>query len=431
MERAGRDEEDVVGAYESVAGIDRGAFDDRKDVALHAFTADVRTVAGFPARDLVDFVEEHDAARFHAVEREARHLFHVNELLLLFLNQVFERFGDPHAAFACALAEEAGQHLLDVHAHFFDARGGRDFKRGRAVLDIDFHHALVEFAVAQALAELLAGFLVARFGVFGRGRHQQVEKPFLGVDFGAFRDFIQAFFTNHVDGDIDQVPDDRFHVAAHVADFGELAGFHLQERRVGEFGQPPGEFGFADTRGADHEDVFGHHFLGHLGRQFLAADAIAQCDRDGPLGFRLPNDVFIQFAYDFPRRQLIEYRRLIVGLAGKIDDHGLSQFLKGEVVVGIDADFGGDGHGLFDNSARRELGVAEQGCRGGNRERTTGAYRGDRLVGFDDVAVAADDEDVLGVGDEQQGFQVAQCFIRAPVFGQFDHRPGEVPVELF
>src|SRR5262249_58621197 len=61
VERAGRDEEDVVRADDAVLGGDRRALDDRQEVALDALAADVRTVAAFPPGDLVELVEEDDA----------------------------------------------------------------------------------------------------------------------------------------------------------------------------------------------------------------------------------------------------------------------------------------------------------------------------------------------------------------------------------
>jgi len=43
---------------------------------------------------------------------------------------------------------------------------------------------------------------------------------------------------------------------------------------------------------------------------------------DEEVGIRLPDHVFVQFAHDFARRQLIEYRLGIDRLAGKINHHG-------------------------------------------------------------------------------------------------------------
>ena len=42
VERSGGDEQNVVGAHETVARVDGGAFHDGQDVALHALAAHVR-----------------------------------------------------------------------------------------------------------------------------------------------------------------------------------------------------------------------------------------------------------------------------------------------------------------------------------------------------------------------------------------------------
>ena len=121
--------------------------------------------------------------------------------------------------------------------------------------------------------------------------------------------------------DLDQVANHGFDVAADVADFGELARLHFEERRIGELGQAPRQLGFADAGGADHEDVLRHHLIGHFRFELLAADAVAQRDGDGALGVGLADDVFIELADDFARRQLVEHRRIVGGLRGKIDHH--------------------------------------------------------------------------------------------------------------
>ena len=285
------------------------------------------TVSGLAPGDLVDLVEEDDAAGFHPFQGHARHLVHVDEFLFLFLHQVIQRFGHAHFAALALLAEDVGQHVLEVDAHFLDAGVGGDLERGRAVLDVDLHDAFVEFAFPQALAEFLAGALDG-LGGLGLLGHEQVEQPVLGAQLGAVGHFVQALFAHHVDGDVHQVADHGFHVAAHVAHFGELAGFHLEKRRIGEPGQAARQFGFADAGGPDHENVLGHHLVGHFGRQFLAADAVAQRDRHGALSFGLAHDVLVQLAHDLARRELVQDGLLVRGLAGKVDHHGYSSSSK-------------------------------------------------------------------------------------------------------
>ncbi len=212
------------------------------------------------------------------------------------------------------------QHVLEVDVHLLDAGGGGDFEGRPALLDVDFHHAVVELAGAQALAQLFAG-AVGAFGGLGLRRHQQIEQAFFGVALGALADFVEALLAHHVDGDLHQIADHGFDVAADVADLGELAGFDLEERRIGELGEPARQLRLADAGGPDHEDVLGHHLLGHLRLQFLAADAVAQGDGDGALGVGLADDVFVELADDLARRQLVEHRRIFGGLRGKIDHH--------------------------------------------------------------------------------------------------------------
>ncbi len=61
-----------------------------------------------------------------------------------------------------------------------------------------------------------------------------------------------------------------------------------------------------------------HHILGHFGIKLPAANAIAQGDRDRFLSVGLPDYVFVQFADDFARRQLVQYRLVLGGLRGQM-----------------------------------------------------------------------------------------------------------------
>ena len=70
MERAGRDEQDMVGLHRAVFGGDRGPLDQGQQVALDAFAADA-AAAHVADRDLVDLVEEDDAIGFGIRQRDA------------------------------------------------------------------------------------------------------------------------------------------------------------------------------------------------------------------------------------------------------------------------------------------------------------------------------------------------------------------------
>src|SRR6202035_3929767 len=59
----------------------------------------------------------------------------------------------------------------------------------------------------------------------------------------------------------------------------------------------------AAPRRPDHQDVLGQYLLAQLGRQLLAAPAIAQRDRDGALGVVLADDVAIKLGDDLARAE--------------------------------------------------------------------------------------------------------------------------------
>ena len=166
VERPGGNEQDMVGAHHAVARVDRGAFDDGQNVALHAFARDVRPVAAFAPGDLVDLVEEDDARVLHPLDGDALYLVHIDQALLFFLDEVFEGLADLHLPLLGALAEDVGQHVFHVDVHLFDALVGDDLeRRERLLAHVELNHALVELAFAQLLAQLLAG---ARSGLSGQ-----------------------------------------------------------------------------------------------------------------------------------------------------------------------------------------------------------------------------------------------------------------------
>ena len=69
--------------------------------------------------------------RLHAIDGNARHLIHVDELLLFFLHQIVQRFGDAHLAFAGAARRTDRAEVLHIDVHFLDAGVGGDFERRR------------------------------------------------------------------------------------------------------------------------------------------------------------------------------------------------------------------------------------------------------------------------------------------------------------
>ncbi len=120
----------------------------------------------------------------------------------------------------------------------------------------------------------------------------------MGFDFN----FLLFFFLHHVNGQVRQIADDRFDVATDIADFGKFGGFDFDERRLGELGEPPRDFGLADPGGTDHDDILRRDFFAQIFRHQLAPPAIAQRDSDGALGLLLADDVTIELGNNLPRR---------------------------------------------------------------------------------------------------------------------------------
>src|SRR6185312_4905046 len=157
VESASRDKQDMVCAHHSVARVDRSPFHNGQDVSLHALTGNVRSMAALTSGDLVDFIKEDYPCLFDPFHGDARHLVHVNQPRLLFLDEVLERLAYLHLPLFSALAEDVGQHILDVDVHLLYALVGDDFKgRHGALAHIELHDPLVQNTLPQLLAQLLA-----------------------------------------------------------------------------------------------------------------------------------------------------------------------------------------------------------------------------------------------------------------------------------
>ena len=248
-----------------------------------------------------------------ALDRRAGDRIHVDQLLLFFASQPLARFRHvTRRRFERPWNRPGIMSRRLTPTSSIDDPVISSIDGKRFLLHVDFDHALVELAVTQLLAHPLAGaaHLVAHAArIFvGRGRprrQQQIEQPLLGIELRLGAHFLDALVAHHVDGELDQVADHRLDVAADVADFGELRGFDLDERRMRQLGQPPRDLGLADAGRTDHQDVLGRHVLGQIGRQLLAAQAIAQRDRHGALGLGLPDHVLVELGDNFTRRQRI------------------------------------------------------------------------------------------------------------------------------
>ena len=183
VEGARRDEQDVVGLHAAMLGGDGGALDQRQQVALHAFAADVGAQAMLAAAaDLVDLVEEDDAVLLDRLERFGLHLLVVEQLVALLGDQHVVGIEHAHAARLGAPAEGLSQDLVQVdHAHAGAGHAGNleGRQRGAAgVLHAELDLALVELAGAQHAAELGAGV-----GAGGLA-HEGVDHALLGGHLG-------------------------------------------------------------------------------------------------------------------------------------------------------------------------------------------------------------------------------------------------------
>ena len=139
---------------------------------------------------------------------------------------------------------------------------------------------------------------------------------------------------------------------------------------MGQFGQPPGDLGLAHPGGADHDDVLGRDLVPEVLGDLLAAPAVAQGDGHRFLGVLLPHDIFVQLRHDFPGSEMVPGARGAFSnsiftspfmklsafsnqlsakepiLRSRVGTAHHLQLLNDNLVIGINAQRGGDLHGL-------------------------------------------------------------------------------------
>ena len=261
------------------------------------------------------------------------------------------------------------QHVLDVDVDFLDRRAGDDLerreassrgRRSRPVCDraVPRAAARAAFRACDAPVRAIAAACSSNSAAGGSGGSSRSSTRSSAALRAFSRHSGEPLLAHQLHGDLGQVADHRFDVAADVADLGELRRFDLEERRLRELRQPPRDLGLADAGRADHQDVLRRDFFGHLRRQLLSAHAVAQRDRDGALGLVLADDVLVELGDDLPRRERFDGRG---GRFGKVDRHGdATERFDRERVVGVDADRRGDVHGLLRDRARVERRVTRE-----------------------------------------------------------------------
>ncbi len=194
MKRAACDEQNVVGLHHAVLGVDRGAFDERQQIALHALTRHFATARFVARRDLVDFVEKHDAVLLDVLHSLGFHLFVVEHLAGFFVGEDLERFLHLQLAARFLAAADVREHRTDLLGHVFHARRPHDVHAHLRLFDVEFDFLVVEQAFAQTLAEGLArgaAFVRRVDGARARAethrpgaRQQNVEDAVFGLIFG-------------------------------------------------------------------------------------------------------------------------------------------------------------------------------------------------------------------------------------------------------
>ena len=274
------------------------------------------------AADLVDLVEEHDAVLLDRVQRLAPDLLLVEQLVGLLLHQQRVAVGDRHALALGALAERLAEDVAEIeHAHL-RARHARDVE-GRQRCRRRGRRPRARSPSRRARPRAAGGGTcrASRAAALAPTRASSTRSSALSSALAATS--LRSRSRVIVEPDLDQVADDRFDVAADIADLGELGRLDLDERRLGELGQAARDLGLAAAGRADGQDVLGQHLLAQRLVELLAPPAVAQRDRDRALGGVLADDEAIELGDDLARGQTRSWR---------LDD------LEGQMRVGVDAE---------------------------------------------------------------------------------------------
>src|SRR5690606_8135055 len=104
---------------------------------------------------------------------------------------------------------------------------------------------------------------------------------------------------------------------------------------------------------------------------------------------------------------------------------GALEHFHGQPVVGVDADLGGDLHGLLRDLLGVQILVDER-AGGGQGIVPAGADGDDVVVRFKHVAGAGNEQAAVAVGDGHQRLEAAQITVGAPVLGEVDGGPHQL-----
>ncbi len=164
MKGAGGDEENVVRSYRTELARYRRSFDDREEISLHAFSADVGTRAATLAGHLIEFVEEDDAGLLRAKNGFTVQAVGIDEFSRFLIDQEgfsVANFHSPCARFCRERAAEVGH----IEAHLFEPLRREDLhERVRGFFDIDLYLEIVVLALFDLLGDLSPA-LLTRLGL--------------------------------------------------------------------------------------------------------------------------------------------------------------------------------------------------------------------------------------------------------------------------
>src|SRR5438132_601088 len=109
---------------------------------------------------------------------------------------------------------------------------------------------------------------------------------------------------------------------------------------------------------------------------------------------------------------------------------GLVQRFDDDLLIGVDAQVGGDRKSLANDSLRVELGIFEERSRSRLRVRASRADCDQSQLRLDDVAHAGDDQRRFAVGHREHRLQAPQYPVGAPVLGELHGRAKQISLVL-
>src|SRR5947208_2398319 len=109
----------------------------------------------------------------------------------------------------------------------------------------------------------------------------------------------------------------------------------------------------------------------------------------------------------------------------------LVQRFDDDLLIGVDAQVGGDRKGPANDGLRVELGIFEERARCRLRVGASRANRDQPQLRFDDVAHPGDDQRGFAVGHRKHRLQAPQYSVGAPVFGELHGRAKQIALVLF